>query len=128
MSNFWKAYVGTTVAPLYKIEVGATVTHIEAVDEFDSYPAVRVGSAFIPLVPFLSFWTRPGSKDMGTQASIWAAYQYADNLTFEVGWSHYFTGPAIEDGLFVLDNGLTYVGGRGHDDADYLYFYTSLEF
>ena len=128
MSNFWKAYLGVTVAPTEKIEIGATVTYLEAIDEFDSPPSIKIGGGYLPLTSVFSFLTRPGSKDLGTQASIWVAYQYAEDLTIEAGWSHYFTGEAISDGIFVLDNGMTFFGGRGHDDADYFYFYTSLEF
>ncbi len=128
MSNFWKAYIGATVAPTEKIEIGATVTYLEAVDEFDRPPWIPIGGGHLPLTSAFSFWTRPGSKELGTQTAVWAAYQYAEDLTFEIGWSHYFTGEAILDGVFVLDNGLTFIGGLGHDDADYVYFYTSLEF
>jgi hypothetical protein len=34
----------------------------------------------------------------------------------------------VNDGAFIDENGLTFIGGQDNTDADYLYFMTTLEF
>lgn len=129
MSNFWKGYVGANAYPSENVELGLTLMYLEIVEAFDSPAAVAFGGWSVPLAPALSFWTEQGSKDLGWQTSLWATYAFTENLTFEVGWSHWFSGDALGQGIaFVDENGLANVGGRDDADQDYVYFLTTLEF
>ena len=128
MTNFWKAYAGVTLIPTSAIETGASVVYLEALEPFDRPAAFTLGNWQIPLAPALAFWTKEGSRELGWQSNVWAVYSYTENLSFEVGWSHFFTGEGVDDGAFMDENGLTLVGGQGREDADYVYFLTTLEF
>jgi hypothetical protein len=129
MSNFWKAYLGANAYPSERVELGLTLAYLEVLEGFDSPAAVTLGGWKVPVAPALPFWTEGGAKDLGWQTSLWATYAYTDNLTFEVGWSHWFTGDAIGEGVVLTDEyGLRNVGGRGDEDQDYMYFLTTLEF
>jgi hypothetical protein len=128
MSNFWKAYAGITMTPTAAIETGGSVLYLEAVESFDRPKTIGLGNWQIPLAPALAFWTEEGSRELGWQTSLWLVYSYTENLSFEVGWSHFFTGEGVNDGAFIDENGLTFIGGQDNTDADYLYFMTTLEF
>jgi hypothetical protein len=128
MSNFWKAYVGTTFQVSESVEVGASWTYYQLVEPFERPKAVDLLGFSVPVAPSFSFWTDSGSREFGSQIFVSAAYAYSEDLSFEIGWSHFFTGEAIDDGGFALNNGLTYIGGVDDDDADYVYFYSSLAF
>ena len=129
MSNFWKAYIGANAYPSERVELGATVTYLETLNGFNSPVSVTFGNWKVPVAPALPFWTNGGSKDLGWQTSLYTRYAYTDNLTFEVGWSHWFTGNAIGDGVvFTSEYGMRNIGGSGSDDQDYVYFLTTIEF
>ena len=129
MSNFWKAYVGANAYPSERVELGLTLAYLETLAGFDSPVGVTFGDWEVPVAPALSFWTESGSNELGWQTSLWATYAYTDSLTFEVGWSHWFTGEGIGEGFVFADEyGLRNVGGRGDDDQDYVYFLTTVEF
>jgi hypothetical protein len=117
MSNFWKLYIGVSGTPTEKIELGLKVTYLSVVEEFDR-----------PVFFAFPWWTNSGDNDLGWQTGFTAAYQYSDDLSFELGYTHFFTGGAIEDGSFIDGNGLLYVGGFDDDDVDYVYGMMSIEF
>lgn len=129
MSNFWKAYLGATAAfPSDAVELGFSLTYLSALDSFDQPVGMVVDGRRVPFFSMFPFWTDSGSNDLGWQTFVYATYQYSEDLSFEVGWSHYFVGDAMADGVFADDNGLSLLDGLGADDVDYLYFYTVLEF
>ncbi|MFA6241777.1 MAG: alginate export family protein [Candidatus Hydrogenedentales bacterium] len=128
MTNFWKAYAAVVATPTESIEVGGSVTYLEALQEFETPKSVSFGNWAVPLAPALSFWTDKGARDLGWEASVWVSYAYSEDLSFELGYAHFFTGEAFEDGSFIDYNGLSNVGGRGSDDADTIYAMTTLEF
>lgn len=129
MSNVWTGYIGANAYPSERVELGFTLTYQEVLDGFDSPVTVSLGDWKIPVAPALSFWTEGGSNDLGWQTSLWATYAYTENLTFEVGWSHWLVGDAIGEGVVFTDEyNLRNIGGRGDDDQDYVYFLTTIAF
>ncbi|MCL4694779.1 MAG: alginate export family protein [Candidatus Hydrogenedentes bacterium] len=128
MTNFWKAYAGVSMTPTAALEAGGSILYLEALEPFDRPKSVGAGNWRIPLAPALAFWTEQGSRELGWQTNLWLVYNYTENLSFEVGWSHFFTGEGVKDGAFIDENGLTLIGGQDDADADYLYFLTTLEF
>ena len=128
MSNVWIGKAGVSASPTDAIEVGLDLVYFEVLEAFDTPAAFRLGRFSVPIAPNLSFWTREGDDDLGYQTILWLNYAYSEDLLFEVGWAHMFTGGAFEDGAFVDLNGLGFFGGTDADDADYLWFGTTLEF
>ncbi len=128
MTNFWKAYAGFTMTPTPAIELGGSAVYLETLEPFDRPATFSVGDWQVPLAPALAFWTDQGSNELGWQTNLWLVYNYTEDLSFEVGWSHYFVGEGIDDGAFIDENGLTFIGGQDKNDADYVYFLTTLEF
>jgi hypothetical protein len=80
------------------------------------------------VAPALSFWTEEADESIGTTAHLWVQYDYSEGWYIKVGWEHLFTGDGLEDGSFNHRYGLEFTGGRGDDDADYVYIDTGLQF
>jgi len=78
--------------------------------------------------PALSFWTQENDKYLWTEAGIYPTYRYSEDLTFNCGWCHVFTGDGLAEGHFNAFNGLAFNGGTDDDDADYFFFETILNF
>jgi hypothetical protein len=117
LTNFWKAYSGISASVTDSLELAATLSYFEAVGAFRP-----------PVTQNLSFVTRRGDDSIGWQASLGAVYNYSDSVSFEIGWARFFTGDAIQDTVFVDENGFTNIGGRDSGDVDYVFFLTVLEF
>lgn len=128
LSNFWKGLAGVTIAPTERLEVDLQAVYLETVAPFDRPMAVSLLGWEIPVAPNLPFWTCTGDKDLGWQIRLVSVYQYSEDLALEVGWTHFFVGEGIDDGAFLDSNGLSFVGGQEHDDADYVYTMLSIAF
>jgi len=128
LTNFWTALSGFSASPTDAIELGLDVAYLEVVEPFDWPAYIPLGKVRFPIAPDFSFWTAEGAKDLGWQTTLWGGYAYSEHLGFEVGWTHFFVGDAIEDGAFVAENGLGFVCGAGDHDADYVYVMTTVEF
>lgn len=72
--------------------------------------------------------TNENDDELGWELSLGLTYQYSEDLSFSVGWSHLFVGDGLEDGSFNNLNGNDFSGGIGDDDADYFSFETGIEF
>lgn len=128
LSNLWIGKAGLSATPSEKLEIGLDFLYLEALDAFDTPVWRRYGPNRTPLTFLFPFQTRKGSKDLGIQAIFWAEYAYSDDLSFEGGWAHLFTGEGLKDGNFVDSNGLGFLGGLGDDDADYVWLGAKLVF
>jgi len=80
------------------------------------------------VAPALSFWTNESSAEMGVETGLWSRYHYSEDLVFEAGWSHLFTGDGLLEGNYCDYHGLEFNGGTDQDDADYLYVEAKVTF
>lgn len=128
LSNYWGLLAGASASVTESIEVCLDVIHQEVVDPFDHPPCVQFGPWRIPVAPVLTFWDKAGAKDLGWHACLYADYAYSDDLTFEIGWSHFFVGDGVKDGSFIDGDGLSFVGGLDDADADFFWAMSTLEF
>ena len=128
LTNYWIARLGVQAAATPSIQLGADIAYMGVVAPFERPASFRLGRWLVPIATALSFWDVAGAKDLGWETTVSASYSYTENLRFDFAWSHYFTGPAIRDGAFIDFNGLSYIGGLGKDDVDYLYFLTVVSF
>lgn len=128
LSNCWIATGGVEAAFTDSIEAGAYLQYLQVVSPFDPPMMKRIGSYKIPIGWPFPFLTESGSKDLGFITNLWASYAYSEDLSFEAGWSHLFTGDAIKKGAYVDYNGLGFMGGLEDDDADYFYIGSKLTF
>jgi hypothetical protein len=128
LSNAWLVRGGVSAMPTESLELLLTVTYFEALEEFDSPVYFTFGGFKIPIAPVYSFWTQGNGTDLGWEAALYATYHYTEDLTFEVGYSHFFVGDGLANGSFSALNGLGFNGGRSDDDADYLYVESRLAF
>ena len=128
LSNFYQVRAGVTAHPADRIDVGLLASYF-AVDEPFDWPAyVRIGKTRVAVAPFLPFWTKSAETDLGVISHVWLKYNYSENLWIRIGWEHLFAGGGLYDGSFVKLNGLDLFAGTDDDDADYLYFDTSIKF
>lgn len=128
MSNFYQVRTGVTVHPTDAVTAGLTAAYYGVNEPFDRPVAFTAGQFQIPVAPALSFWTAESSDSIGTTVHGWITYNYSEDWYIKVGWEHLFTGQGLEDGSFTHRYGLEFNGGRGDDDADYIYIDTGLKF
>ena len=128
LSNVWLLKTGISATPTEKLDLGLDLMYFEALDTFRSPVLARLGRNRIPITGPFPWNGRDGDDSLAWQTALWMTYAYSDDLSFEAGWSHLFTGDGLEDGSFVDQNGLAFFGGLDDDDADYLYVGTSLTF
>jgi len=65
--------------------------------------------------------------DIGIELGLYLTYDYSEDLSFSVGWAHFFADDDTTDGFVVAGSGAAPAGG-GDDDADYLFIETSISF
>lgn len=128
MSNFWQAYISAEFSVSEKVTAGISWNYYQAVEAFDRPVTFSLGRYEVPVAPNLSFWTREGSKDMGHQLTLGLVYQYSNDVSVEAGWTHYFVGEGINDGVFVGNNALSLVEGESAEDADVISLYVTVDF
>jgi hypothetical protein len=137
LSNVMIYRGGVSAMPTENIEVLLAVSHFRANDEWqEPWNFYFLGTRVVPLF-FLPWFTQEVSSDLGWEVSIHMTYNYSEDLTFELGYAHFFVGDGLKRGQFVSGNGHFFNGGavgswfgrsRGDDDADYVYFETRLSF
>lgn len=128
LSNAYVIRAGVSASPTESIDVLLALSYFQSLEEFDEPVNWDIGGFKIPLAPALSYWTEENDSDLGWEAGLYVTYNYTEDLTFEVGWAHFFAGDGVSDGQFSGGNGLTFIGGGDDDDADYLYFETRIGF
>lgn len=128
LSNFWMLRGGFSVQPAETLEAGMNLAMFQVVEPFELPLHFWLNGRRITLARDFSFLTRTADKDIGWELGIWGRYHYSEDICFEAGWSHLFTGKALRDGNFVDLNGLAYNGGTAQKDADYFYFETDIRF
>jgi len=128
LSNVWLLNGGVSGNATETISVKAMVTYLASLESFDSPAYFKIGSWRVPIAPNWPWWTSKNSKDMGWETDLSATYKYTEDLSFEVGWAHLFTGGGLKDGNFNNGNGLAFNGGVGSKDGDLLYFETKISF
>jgi len=129
LSNTWIVRGGVSVNPTECLKLTLLASHFEAVEPYAA-PWPTFDILGLRVTPFgdLSFLDKNNSSDLGTEVELIAAYAYTEDLSFEAGWAHYFTGDGMAQGSFSNGNGLIFNGGTDDDDADYVYFETKLKF
>ncbi|HPO84975.1 MAG TPA: alginate export family protein, partial [Candidatus Hydrogenedentes bacterium] len=128
LSNVMIYRGGVSASPTEAVDLKLLVSYFEALDTFDSPVYFDLGRFRIPIAPALSFWTDSNDSSLGWEVELMANYRYSEDLSFEAGWAHLFTGDGLADGNFNSFNGLLFNGGSDSDDADYLYLETRLSF
>ena len=129
LSNVWLATAGVSAAPTENVKVNLKATYFEALDTYETLRYWNIaGTRVVPITPFPFWFTRDNSSNLGWEVDINAVYNYTEDLQFEVGYSHFFTGNGLGEGNFVNANGLGFNGGSADDDANYFYAQTCVKF
>jgi hypothetical protein len=88
----------------------------------------------------IPFFGSESDDDLGWEIGLYLDYAYSEDLTFSFGYAHFFAGdgvnsnnsffllPDVVGGNFFGTGGLTSPVGISDDDADYLFFETSISF
>jgi len=134
LSNVWLAGLGVSAMPTESVKLSLTGTYFETIEPYDvTWPVFKIFPNWIgsrgwtPLAGF-SFLDQENDDDLGWEVAATANYAYSEDLSFELGYAHFFTGDGLEQGSFNLMNGLGFDGGKDDDDMDYIYLETKLAF
>jgi hypothetical protein len=73
MTNFWTGRAGVSVMPTETVKLALAGGYLALVEDFG------------------------GDKDLGWEIDASVAYAYTKDLSFEAGYSHFFTGDAVAD-------------------------------
>jgi hypothetical protein len=117
LSGVHAVTLGASVSPADTLYLSLDVMYLRAVDAFER-----------PALAPLSFVTQPNDQHLGWETYLGVSYAYSDDLEFNVGWSHFFTGRGAAQGHFLASNGLDFTGGSAQDDLDAFFFRTTLRF
>lgn len=120
-TNAWYARLGLMAAPTEKTRLMLWTSYYESLADFDAPRHVTIGGARVPLFPLASWWTQKNDDDLGIDTMIALQYLYSADLSFELGWTHLFTGDGLGDGNYNALAGLGFNGGSDDDDADYVF-------
>jgi len=102
MTNFWTARAGFSMMPTETLKVSLGAAYFQLVEDF---------SVDAPWWCFVD--NDDNGDELGWEIDAALSYAYTKDLSFEVGYSHFFNGDALGDDI---------------DDFDYLYFETKLCF
>ncbi|MBI5091595.1 MAG: alginate export family protein [Candidatus Hydrogenedentes bacterium] len=119
---------GVKVKPTEATEALLAVSYFQTDAQFAAPRHFNVGRFRVPIAPALSFWDSSNSSDLGIEVELIGTYHYSEDLSFQAGWAHLFVGDGLSDGNYNVFNGTSFNGGSGNDDADYLFFETSVTF
>ncbi len=128
LSNAHSFRAGASATITEKVEVGLDAAYLLANEAFNAPAHFVLGRYRVPIAPALSFWTQSNDDELGISVFLYASYDYSEDLSFAVGWTHLFVGDGLKEGSFTSNNGLGFNGGTGDDDADYVYLETNIEF
>ncbi len=121
---------GVEASPTERINLKLNVAYYASVEQFDQpIPRPWYWKDYIIVLshPF-SFWTSESDSELGWEATLTATYHYTEDLSFEAGWTHFFTADGLTDGNYVDLHGLAFSGGTSDEDADYVYWEGKLSF
>lgn len=128
LSNAWTIGAGVQFKPVECVELRLQTAYFGVVAPFDLPKSVHIAGKAVPIAGPFSFWTDKADSDLGWDVSLSGIYHYSEDLDFEAGWSHLFTGDGLTRGNYTDFNGLLFSGGTDNDDADYLYLQALLKF
>jgi len=131
LSNAWVGRAGVSVNPTECTNLLLAVTYFEAVEPYrTTWPAYPLLGKWVTWLAPFSFIDEENDDELGWEVGLYATYEYSEDLTFSAGYAHFFTGDGLDtgNGSFSSLNGLGFNGGTDDEDADYLFFETSLYF
>jgi hypothetical protein len=129
LSNVWLARAGFSVMPTEQLRLEVTGTYYETLEPFSRpWPTFwLLGNRVSPLAG-LSFLSEENDTALGWEVAANATYVYSEDLSFELGYAHFFVDDGLEWGNFNNANGLAYNGGQSDKDPNYVYFQTKICF
>jgi len=130
LSNAWVGRAGVSVNPTKTLNLLLAVSYFETLEPYRStWPAYFLLGQWVTWLAPFSFIDRENDKDLGWEVGLYATYEYSEDLSFSTGYIHFFTGDGLGpgNGNFSRLNGSAFNGGTD-DDADYVYFETTLRF
>jgi hypothetical protein len=127
LSNFWTARAGVSVMPTESLKIQLSAAYL-ALDE----GVGRLGNGLNGLlIVDRGGWpvVVDDDSDLGWEVDLTASYAYTSDLTFEVGYAHFFVGDALDTQVILPDrHNNPFVARYDQDDLDYFYFQTKLSF
>lgn len=128
MSNCWLVRAGIEGPIIERLGGRFAVNYFHVVDPFYAPRMWKPFGRSIPVAPGMPWVVNRNDSDLGWETDLFLEYHYSQDLCFEAGWAHLFTGNALRQGSFTRWNGTLYTGGTDDDGADYLYLGTKLSF
>ena len=129
MTNFKELAIGCDFKPFEKVSVKTQVGRYWSNETFDWPVYFTLGRYRVPIAPNWSWWTTESGDDIGWEWLNLVKYDYSDNLSIILFYSHFFIdSDHALDGNYLYSNGLTFMGGTDDDDADYVFLWFILTF
>ncbi|MCX5772164.1 MAG: hypothetical protein NTZ09_18075, partial [Candidatus Hydrogenedentes bacterium] len=129
LTNVWLARAGFSAMPTEQVRVEVSGTYFEALEAFSRpWPTFWVLGTRISPLAGLSFLSEENDKNLGWELDANVTYLYSEDLSFELGYAHFFVDKGLEWGNFNNMNGLANNGGQDKKDPNYVYFETKICF
>jgi len=74
------------------------------------------------------WWRSSRPTGIGWELGLYGDYQYSEDLVFRAGFAHFFARSGMDEGNFVVGNGLGRIFARDNSDFNYLFLETEIKF
>ena len=117
LSNSIIYRAGVSAMPTEKISLLLAATYFQADEETD------LGFNGFGI---FDWFNNDGDDNEGIEVGLYGDYQYSEDLVFRAGYAHFFGDDGLEDGNFILNNGLAAMLDD-NDGGEYNYLFWEAE-
>ena len=117
LSNSLIYRAGISAMPTEKISLLLALAYFQADEEVD----LGFGGFGI-----FDLFDNSADDNEGLEVGLYGDYQYSEDLVFRAGFAHFFGDDGLEDGNFIITNGLGAFADT-EDDGDYNYLFWEAE-
>ncbi len=117
LSNSLIYRAGISATPTEKISLLLALAYFQADEEVDlGFDGFGIFDLF----------DNDADDNEGLEVGLYGDYQYSEDLVFRAGFAHFFGDDGLEDGNFIITNGLG-AFADSEDDGDYNYLFWEAE-
>lgn len=118
LSNSIIYRAGISATPTEKISLLLAAAYFQADEEVDlGFDGFGI----------FDWFDNEADDNEGIEVGLYGDYQYSEDLVFRAGFAHFFGDDGLEDGNFIINNGLGIFADSENDGGDYNYLFWEAE-
>lgn len=118
LSNSIIYRLGVSATPTEKISLLLAASYFQADQETDfGFNGFGI----------FNWFDNSADDNEGIEVGLYGDYQYSEDLVFRAGYAHFFGDDGLEDGNFIIANGLGIFADTNNNGGDYNYLFWEAE-